>query len=286
MNELLIIQDSDLELVVSEKTLGSLTTNAIQIRDFVKGAISQFDASNYNDDNIEQAKKDKATLNKAAKALNAKRLEIEKEFTKPFAEFKGLIAESVTLINDASAKIDNIVKANEQQYKDKKYQEIRAFYDSRNENLIPFEKIFKQEWLNKTARMKAVEEAMVAMLSQINDDIKALESYSDDKDVLITFYKDCLNIGNTIMYANRLKEQRAQRQAAEEKLKAVQESTQPTPEPQPVQPSPEPVQSTTPLQEDTEPELLERTFKVKATREMIIALGNFMNANDIIFEKV
>lgn len=42
----------------------------------------------YNDENIDQAKKDKAALNKAAKALNAKRLEIEKEFMKPFREFK------------------------------------------------------------------------------------------------------------------------------------------------------------------------------------------------------
>lgn len=80
MNTQLAIQETDLELVVSEKTLGSLTTNAIQIRDMVKAALPMYDISNYNDENIDQAKKDKAALNKAAKALNAKRLEIEKEF--------------------------------------------------------------------------------------------------------------------------------------------------------------------------------------------------------------
>ena len=43
MNTQLAIQESDLELVVSEKTLGSLTTNAKQIRDMVKAALPMYD---------------------------------------------------------------------------------------------------------------------------------------------------------------------------------------------------------------------------------------------------
>ena len=39
MNTQIAIQESDLELIVSEKTLGSLTTNAKQIRDMVKAAL-------------------------------------------------------------------------------------------------------------------------------------------------------------------------------------------------------------------------------------------------------
>lgn len=65
MNTQLAIKESDLELVVSEKTLGSLTTNAIQIRDMVKSTLPMYDISNYNDDNIDQAKRDKAAPNTA-----------------------------------------------------------------------------------------------------------------------------------------------------------------------------------------------------------------------------
>jgi len=111
MNTQLAIKESDLELVVSEKTLGSLTTNAIQIRDMVKSTLPMYDISNYNDDNIDQAKRDKAALNKAAKLLNSKRLEIEKEFMKPFGEFKEVVAETVKLIGECSAKIDTVVKS-------------------------------------------------------------------------------------------------------------------------------------------------------------------------------
>ena len=95
METQLAIQESDLELVVSEKTLGSLTTNAKQIRDIVMSNLPKYDISNYTDDNIDQAKRDKASLNKAAKALNSKRLEIEKEFMKPFGEFKEVDRKSV-----------------------------------------------------------------------------------------------------------------------------------------------------------------------------------------------
>ena len=157
MNTQLAIKESDLELVVSEKTLGSLTTNAIQIRDMVKSTLPMYDISNYNDDNIDQAKRDKAALNKAAKLLNSKRLEIEKEFMKPFGEFKEVVAETVKLIGECSAKIDTVVKQNEQQYKDKKLAVIRSYFDDGNTTLIDFRKIFKQEWLNKSTSMKAVQ---------------------------------------------------------------------------------------------------------------------------------
>lgn len=46
MNTQIAIQESDLELIVSEKTLGSLTTNAKQIRDMVKAALPMYDISN------------------------------------------------------------------------------------------------------------------------------------------------------------------------------------------------------------------------------------------------
>ena len=52
MNTQIAIQESDLELVVSEKTLGSLTTNAKQIRDIVMANLPKYDISNYTDDNI------------------------------------------------------------------------------------------------------------------------------------------------------------------------------------------------------------------------------------------
>ena len=224
MNTQIAIQESDLELIVSEKTLGSLTTNAKQIRDMVKAALPMYDISNYNDENIDQAKKDKAALNKAAKALNAKRLEIEKEFMKPFREFKDVVTETVKLIGECSAKIDTVVKQNEQQYKDRKKATIKTYFDGLNVNLVDFNKVFKSEWLNKSASMKSVCNEIDSIFSKVENELSTLKGFGEDFDVLRTYYMDTLNIASTIQYANRLKEQRERAKAAEEaRIKAEQE---------------------------------------------------------------
>ena len=219
----LAIKESDLELVVSEKTLGSLTTNAIQIREMVKAVLPKYDIANYNDDNIDQAKRDKAALNKAAKALNAKRLEIEKEFMKPFGEFKEVVSETVKLIGEASAKIDNVVKLNEQQYKDKKKSEIRQYFDERNANLVDFEKVFNPSWLNKTASMKSIRAEIDVTLNRIDSEIESLKGYGEDFDVLRTYYMGTLNLSATLQYANKIQEQRERARIAEENRRKSEE---------------------------------------------------------------
>ena len=304
MNTQIAIQESDLELIVSEKTLGSLTTNAKQIRDMVKAALPMYDISNYNDENIDQAKKDKAALNKAAKALNAKRLEIEKEFMKPFGEFKDVVTETVKLIGECSAKIDTVVKQNEQQYKDRKKATIKTYFDGLNVNLVDFNKVFKSEWLNKSASMKSVCNEIDSIFSKVENELSTLKGVGEDFDVLRTYYMDTLNIASTIQYANRLKEQRERAKAAEEaRIKAEQEKkaaeeAQMKEEAErakqnlvnPFARASQLVTNEPPsFVEQTkaeEPELLTRTFTVTTTRENIIALGDFMNDNNIDFDKI
>ena len=307
MNTQLAIQETDLELVVSEKTLGSLTTNAKQIRDIVKANMPKYDISNYNDDNIDQAKKDKASLNKAAKALNAKRLEIEKEFMKPFGEFKEVITETVKLIGDCSAKIDVVVKQNEQQCKDKKRATIKTYFDGMNVNLVDFNKVFKPEWLNKSASYRAVCADIDTIFALVEKDIETLRTFGDDFDVLRTYYMDTLNINNTIQYANRLKEQRERAKAAEDaRIKAEQEKKRIEEERKITDAQQEEIRPANPFarlnqqinehpafieQPKTEPssaheKLLTRAFKVTTTRENIIALGDFMNERGIDFDKI
>ena len=307
MNTELSLQEKDLELVVSEKTLGSLTTNAKQIRDIVMANLPKYDISNYTDDNIDQAKKDKAALNKAAKALNAKRLEIEKEFMKPFGEFKEVISETVKLIGDCSAKIDVVVKQNEQQYKDKKYATIKTYFNGMNVNLVDFNKVFKPEWLNKSASIKSICNDIDIIFALVEKDIETLKTFGEDFDVLRTYYMDTLNINNTIQYANRLKEQRERAKAAEEaRIKAEQErkereearkqaeAEQPKARPanpfnmanQRINEQPAFVEQPKEQPVSVQLELLTRAFKVTTTRENIIALGDFMNERGIDFDKI
>jgi hypothetical protein len=288
------IQESDLQLVVSEKTLGSLTTNAKQIRDIVKSGISKYDISNYDESNIDLAKKDKALLNNAAKSLNAKRLEIEREFMLPFNEFKEVVAETVKLIGDCSAKIDSVVKQSEEKAKQEKYTTIQQYWDSRKFALVSFDKIFENKWINKTEKLKNVYAEIDAKIAKISDDITTLEAIGEDVELLKSLYLDTLNINSTIQYANQLRQNRERVKAAEEaKREAEEEARQKAAEEQRVNTVPvdipietEASPAVTIQPKKPEAPLLIRAFKVTTTRENIILLGDFMNKNGILFEKI
>jgi len=269
------IQEQDLELVVSEKTLGSLTTNAKQIKALVENALPNYDISNYNESNIDLAKKDKAMLNKASKALNAKRLEFEKEFMKPFAEFKEVVNETIKLISECSLKIDSVVKQSDQKYKDDKRKIVESLFAETGFTLITLGKIFEEKWLNKTTKKKDIKAEIESKIAKIKDDIVTLEAIGEDVDLLKSLYLDTLNINSTIQYANSLKANREKVKAESEKVVAPVVQIQATPEPK----------KATAISA-SQADIYVRAFKVSGTREDIIALGDFMNQRGIIFEKI
>jgi len=269
------IQEKDLELVVSEKTLGSLTTNAKQIKALVENALPNYDISNYNESNIDLAKKDKAMLNKASKALNAKRLEFEKEFMKPFSEFKEIVTDTVKLISECSSKIDLVVKQSEQKYKDDKRKIVESLFAETGFTLVTLDKIFEDKWLNKTTKKKDIKAEIESKVAKIKDDIVTLEAIGEDVHLLKSLYLDTLNINSTIQYANSLKANREKVKAESEKVVAPVVQIQATPEPKR-----EAVISA------PQTDIYVRAFKVSGTREDIIALGDFMNQRGIKFQKI
>lgn len=289
------IQEKDLDLVVSKKTLGSLTTNAIQIRDLVKNALPKYDDSNYNESNIDVAKKDKAMLNNAAKVLTAKRIELEKEFLKPFDELKNTIAETVKLIGECSGKIDIVVKKSEQKEKDTKRSSIQKYWDNKLFTLVTLDKVFDEKWLNKGSKEKDIFKEIDVKISKIKDDLITLEAIGQDVELLKSIYLSDLDLNKTIQYANKLKEN---------KTKVQQNNPIAEPSPLPAAPAnpfgevlaapPAPIVeqkvydniAPTSTPDATQSEMLTRAFKVTATKENIIALGNFMNEKGITFEKI
>jgi len=275
------IQEKDLELIISDKTLGSLTTNAKDIKALVEQSLLNYDIKNYSEDNIETAKKDKAMLNNASKVLNAKRIDIEKEFMKPFVEFKDIIAETVKLISECSSKIDVVVKESDQKEKEQKRDKISSFWNSTGFTLVNLNKIFDEKWLNKTVKDKTIEAEINAKIAEIKEGLSTLEAIGEDVETLKAMYLDNLNINETIKYSNTLKLNREKLQP-----KKVEVPAEPVKETSvEAVATPEPVTELIIIPAVT-PELLVRTMKVTTTLEKLIALGDFMNANGILFEKL
>ncbi len=224
------LEASQLELVVSEKTIGSLTTNAKSIRELVQQALPKYDIANYSSDDVAKAKADKALLNKAAKTLNDKRIEFEREFMAPFGEFKEVVGDTVKLIKEAVAKIDTVIKADEERAKNEKRMQVEDLAKTcgLEEAGLPLSKIWNDKWLNKTASLKSIEKEIRDRVATITNDMEVLKTFAEDYDVLTVRYKENLNLQETIRYANQLKEQREAKKQAK-----VETPEQPAP-PEPV----------------------------------------------------
>lgn len=291
-------QGESLELVVYKNTVGELTTNAKMILESVKRNLAGYNAENYSEANIADAKRDKAELNAAAKKLNDKRLELEREFMKPFNEFKDTVAETCTVIKTVSAQIDAVVKAVEEREKAEKEKLLTGSWDALGFTLVPLSKVWNPAWLNKTAKNKDTVAEMARIIDKIKQDLVVLDRIGEPD--AKAHYLDTLNLDAALQEADRIKVNR-DRLATIERERKEAEALVPQAEPEfetgysepeateesrPVNPQDE----STPFEQEPEPtpepEMLERTMWVRGTYEQIVALGDFMNDHGIEFRKL
>ncbi|MEX2444477.1 MAG: DUF1351 domain-containing protein [Alkalispirochaeta sp.] len=274
-----MIETKDLELKVQEQTQGSLLTNALQIRDFVTQRVQDYSPEKYAG-NVKEAKDDRAVLNKAAKDLNTRRLELEREFMAPFQEFKDVIAETVNVIREASNKIGDVVSEVEEQERQERLAEIRAEYDASGFTLVPLEKLMDSKWLNKSTSRKRWQEELAEAIEHIQADLASLESveYRDDAKAL---YLDTLDIGKALQHAQELTARR-------EALKTAQ--------PAPVPADAVKLEPSSDTQAKTEPEpgkevaagaaLHTVALEFRGTREQLTALREYIDKQGIQYRKI
>ena len=278
------LTEQSLALNVLDLTFGTLTTNALQLHDYVAATLERYTPENYSEDNVDQAKADRAILNKAAKELNDRRIQIEREWNAPLAEFKGIVGDTVKMISEGSAKIDAVVKGVENRAKAEKRAAIEELWDRKGITLLPLSKLWDDKWLNKTKRLPAVEKEIGEKLLKIEADLDTLAAVdTEDGEVLRAYYLDCLDLQRTLAYSatlkanrQRLQEEQARRQA-EAEAQATREAY--------VAPTAEPAPTTYEAPETVIPEVLERTIVVRGTREQLIDLAEYMKASGIWFRK-
>lgn len=278
------LTEQSLALNVLDLTFGTLTTNALQLHDYVAATLERYTPENYSEDNVDQAKADRAILNKAAKELNDRRIQIEREWNAPLQEFKGIVGDTVKMISEGSAKIDAVVKGVENRAKAEKRAAIEELWDRKGITLLPLSKLWDDKWLNKTKRLPAVEKEIGEKLLKIEAELDTLAAVdTEDGEVLRAYYLDCLDLQRTLAYSatlkanrQRLQEEQARRQG-EAEAQATREAY--------VAPTAEPAPTTYEAPEAVIPEVLERTMVVRGTREQLIALAEYMNAEGIWFKK-
>lgn len=218
-----------MELKVNEVAIPEqITFNYEELRNELTEKVSMYETLVYTDEQIKEAKEDKANLNKLKKALNDERIALEKKYMQPFETFKAQVNDIIRIIDKPIAVIDKQVKEFEQKEKDEKLETIKELFASVGfQPFVNLEMIFDNKWLNKTFSMKKIEDAMKERMFQIGNDVKTLNDLSEFGFEALEIYKTTLDINRALAEGRKLadiQKKKKEQQEAEERRKAELEA--------------------------------------------------------------
>lgn len=249
----------------------------------------------YTEDNIKEAKSDRASLNKLKKALNDERIRLEKEYMKPFNTFKAQINEIIGIVDEPIGIIDSQIKDFEQRKKDEKREAIIELWNSKEkpEFLEAFD-LFNEKWLNSTYTMDKVEEDIDEIIAKTMEDLKTLEGLPEFGFEAVEEYKRTLSLSQAIAEGKRLADIQKRKEEHERLQKEVEEKAKQEAAAAPItEPEPEPEVSQTPVEETLpeekpaeEPPRAWVGFKALLSKEEARALGEFITAHNIKIKKI
>ena len=133
----------------------------------------------YSDDQMKEAKKDRANLRKFVTALEEKRKEIQKQVMIPYEDFKEKEKELVGIINEAINNIDQQVKGYEESLRQEKLKKVQEIYKEcigDLDRVVPLDKIFSEKWLNATTTLKSIKEDIYGIYERVNSDLKIINA--------------------------------------------------------------------------------------------------------------
>lgn len=292
-----MLTSNELELQ-STLTLGMLESNAESIKALVLAKLQDYTPENYIGKAAE-AKADRAVLNNAEKALNAKRLELERQYMEPFNKFKATITDTCKAIKQASAGLDEIVKGEENREKEEKFMKIQEYWNKTGFTLFDISKVYDVKWTNKSTKLQDVYAEIDAIHKKTFDDLKILENFpAEDIALLKTEYLNTLDITQAMQKAEQLKANRdrlareaKEREAIEAKRAQQEQRKEETAELNDLGSAPEVNNlAAASLGIEIEPEETEKkeTFALvlKGTREQLLEVRRFMTRTGVTYDKL
>lgn len=247
----------------------------------------------YDDTQIQQAKADRADLNKLKKALNDERIRREKEYMVPFNEFKAQINEIIAIIDKPVAIIDKQVKEFEEKEKQAKREKIEAFWNGElREDLttmppewLKLSQIWDDRWLNKSVSVATAYKEIKQSIADIQTALATLSALPKFGFEATEEYKRTLDLPRALQEGQRLadiqeRKEAAERAKAEAEAKAAEEAAQAAAQASQPEPEPVPVQATL-----AEPKMWVE-FRAELTTPQARELKAFFDERGIQFEAI
>lgn len=285
--ELKIISPSE------EGFVKQIVWNADEIAEYVAGRVGYYKNLVYTDDQIVEAKKDRAELNKFISALKAKDREIKKLCLQPYEEFHQKMQLIIAQVEEPVNLIDKQVKDYEDQQKAAKTEEIKKLFEGKGfQPWVTLERIWNQSWLNKSYSLKKIEADMSTIQHSIGEDILLINQMGEGQPAALREYQRTMDktaaveAGKRYIEAKYAEQRMAEtigRQRDEEARRAQEEidrdlGIMPASAEAPVE-APEPEEDMPVQNIESVPEKREKRFWVKVTKEQLLALDKFLKDN-------
>lgn len=256
---------------------------------------------------IQDAKKDRAKLNKLRTAFEDERKKVKKQCMEPYEKFERQVKELVALIDEPIRLIDDQIKEVEEQRKIEKKGKVLEFYESTIgplRGVLPFEKVFRPEYLNATKSMKSITEEIQVLIDRVNSDLDTIEGFGSIYELQIKdAYLKTLDLSTAMQEKVRLEEvdrrlaerkqeeqrrteERAAREAAKTQGRSQVDPVDATQTARPEKQSEKPEEEETARQTEKQPQLFQMDFRVWGTEEQIMGLRQYLIDNNIKFGKV
>lgn len=153
--------------------------NKEELEAAVRQKIASYENVVYTEDNLKQAKADRAELNKLTKAIEERRKMVKKIINEPYDIFESELKEILALIQKPVKIIDKQVKAFEDQQKEEKKKSIQAVYDEVIGDLaevLPFDRVFDSRYLNQTYKLITAQADVKAKIEKVRTDLETIDS--------------------------------------------------------------------------------------------------------------
>ena len=276
-----------------EQQLGLLNWNFEELNAQLDEQLEKYRGLTFTDDQMPEAKKTRAALNKVATEINNRKISVKKEFCAPYEQFEAQAKVLINKIKDVSGAIDRQVKDYEESKKEEKRKRIEAWWAENGKRTVPIEKIFDERWLNTTCSDSKWQDDLDTIKVRITNQIYTISMMSEDVgkeklDLMLTEYMKRLSLEDAVKAwkdheeavkrAEQEKERLEQERLREEGKRAEMDAK---PEPQPV---PETNEVHEPGPDDY---LYSPTFRmIDLTFQQAMDLTNYMRSNGLRFESI
>lgn len=276
-----------MELHVQEYNLPeAINFNFEELKTAITEKSEQYAKIVYTDDNIKAAKEDRADLNRLKKALNDERIRRQKEYMKPFDNFKAKIDEIIGIIDKPVLAIDKQIKEYEAIKQDEKKMNIEEMFKNM---LFPewmtVEQIWNQKWLNASTSMTAIESELLSFKNEVIRNCQTLATLPmHSHEAVITYHKtlDMAQALDKVHELIELEEAKKKMLAKEEaKKRETENAFIPVPEQSPV------IEVERIQEEEAAPEpKMWVGFEAYLNKTQAALLKEFFNNNNIDFRPV